>query len=63
MIKALTKEFEKHQNHTPFHFFVLSEESELKKSCYFMCIFWGKVALNLTWVLPVKTHKEWSLRG
>ena len=34
-----------------------------KKSCYFICIFWGRVALNLTWVLPSKTPMERSLRG
>ena len=43
-------------------FFVLSEES-IKKSRYFICIFWGRVALNLTWVLPSKTPMERPLRG
>ena len=43
-------------------FFVLSEES-IKKSRYFICIFGGRVALNLTWVLPSKTPMERPLRG
>ena len=43
-------------------FFVLSEES-IKKITLFHMYILGKVALNLTWVLPSKTPMERPLRG
>ena len=44
-------------------FFVLREESQYKKLCYFISIFWGRVALNLTWVLPSKTSDGKAVEG